>query len=77
MAAAAYSSWNNWTPGTEFCGGGQQYRHRECNKVKSCDGPYNDTRACALEECPATGPSKLKHITKLPLKSNYGNEIIL
>ncbi|CAK8672876.1 unnamed protein product [Clavelina lepadiformis] len=58
-AAAAYSSWNNWTPCTESCGGGQQYRYRECNKVEGCDGPYNDTRACALEECPATGPGVL------------------
>ncbi|XP_052284771.1 SCO-spondin-like isoform X2 [Dreissena polymorpha] len=56
-----WSNWTSWTVCTLTCGGGQQYRERQCTYPdhtlhgQYCPGPQNQTQECNSRLCPVDG----------------------
>ncbi|KAH3881664.1 hypothetical protein DPMN_005591 [Dreissena polymorpha] len=56
-----WSNWTSWTMCTLTCGGGQQYRERQCTYPdhtlhgQYCPGPKNQTQECNSRNCPVDG----------------------
>ncbi|XP_052285147.1 SCO-spondin-like isoform X5 [Dreissena polymorpha] len=56
-----WSNWTSWTVCTLTCGGGQQYRERQCTYPdhtlhgQYCPGPKNQTQECNSRNCPVDG----------------------
>ena len=57
-AESFWSSWSSWTECSKSCGGGLQYRSRQCLGEGQCRGSREDDRSCNEDECP-TGRSML------------------
>jgi len=57
-----WGAWDEWSACTESCGGGTQFRTRECNNPtpenggKTCAGVGKETRACNTDKCPPAPP---------------------
>jgi len=53
---AGWTSWEEWGPCTETCGGGKQTRIRRCSPKRNlCDGFSEDRKECKETECPLDG----------------------
>jgi len=58
-----FSDWDEWTPCTVECGGGDQTRNRRCdNPVPEfggleCEGDFTECQRCNLDPCPSTCPA--------------------
>ncbi|XP_046330797.2 A disintegrin and metalloproteinase with thrombospondin motifs adt-1-like isoform X8 [Haliotis rufescens] len=54
-----WAEWAKWSTCTLTCGGGQQWRSRNCigpfDGGKECPGPRNVTQACSTDHCPIDG----------------------
>ncbi|XP_046560771.1 A disintegrin and metalloproteinase with thrombospondin motifs adt-1-like, partial [Haliotis rubra] len=54
-----WAEWAKWSTCTLTCGGGQQWRTRNCigpfDGGKECPGPRNVTQACNTDNCPIDG----------------------
>ncbi|XP_076799785.1 uncharacterized protein LOC143444876 isoform X2 [Clavelina lepadiformis] len=46
-----YSGWGPWTDCTVTCGGGRQYRYRDCNNIVGCIGSHKEERRCGQQPC--------------------------
>ena len=55
-----YGKWSNYSTCSVSCGGGVQFRERNCDSPppkyggKGCDGPRRENRSCQEKECPGT-----------------------
>ena len=53
----AFGNWIEWSDCTKRCGGGMQYRTRECNNPlpsgggEDCKGSNIETQKCGVEIC--------------------------
>ncbi|CAK8677726.1 unnamed protein product [Clavelina lepadiformis] len=55
QCGATYGDFGAWTDCTVSCGGGFQYRYRDCNKIAGCPGSHREERRCGGNACP--GPA--------------------
>jgi len=58
-----FSDWDEWTPCTAECGGGDQTRSRRCDNPApqfgglDCVGDFTECQRCNLDPCPSTCPA--------------------
>ena len=58
-----FSDWDDWTPCTAECGGGDQTRSRRCDSPApqfgglDCVGDFTECQRCNLDPCPSTCPA--------------------
>ena len=58
-----FSDWDDWTPCTAECGGGDQTRSRRCDSPApqfgglDCGGDFTECQRCNLDPCPSTCPA--------------------
>merc|ERR1712203_1196081 len=59
----AFSAWDDWTPCTAQCGGGDQTRTRRCDSPapqhggEDCVGELTECQRCNTDLCPSTCPA--------------------
>ena len=55
-----FGRWSNYSTCSVSCGGGVQFRERNCDSPppkyggEDCDGPRRENRSCQEKECPGT-----------------------
>ncbi|XP_011497414.1 PREDICTED: semaphorin-5B [Ceratosolen solmsi marchali] len=47
---SGWSDWSSWSPCSHSCGGGTQYKIKQCDSP-SCEGPLTESRACNTKPC--------------------------
>ena len=58
-----FGEWDDWTPCSTTCGGGDQTRVRQCDNPaaqfggKDCEGDPTDCQRCNLDACPSMCPA--------------------
>ena len=56
---SVFGNWTKYSVCSVSCGGGVQYRMRECDSLppkygdENCDGPTSESRSCGEIECPS------------------------
>ncbi|XP_013397757.1 SCO-spondin [Lingula anatina] len=54
-----WRQWSNWDNCSVSCGGGIQWRYRDCDgpyhKGRDCEGSWNESQACNSHPCPIPG----------------------
>ena len=63
LVNGAFSAWDDWTPCTAQCGGGDQTRTRRCDSPapqhggEDCVGELTECQRCNTDLCPSTCPA--------------------